>query len=133
MPVEGVSAVISGLEGWVKGTQDNVVKAAFEIAMLLEAYAKDHHPWQDRTGDTRQSIQGTVAEISDEMVLILLSAGMNYDVFLELARGGKWAWLWPAVIANQRKILGILRRNLGSGQYSARQIIAPLDTAGVGD
>jgi hypothetical protein len=122
MPVEGMAAVLMGLDGYVKGTQANVIAAGNEIADLLEAYAKDNHPWKDETGDTRESIRATIVEMNDKFVDVLLTAGTPYSVFLELAHSGKWAWLWPAVLANRKNIMDILQRNLDSSNYRAQQV-----------
>lgn len=123
MPIEGMAGVLLGLDGYVKGTQEGVAAAAQEIADMLETYAKENHPWIDQSGDTRASIHAVVAIPSETVVDVLLMAGMDYDVFLELAHGGKWAWLWPAVVANRQNILNILQRTLsGGGSYRAQQV-----------
>lgn len=111
--------------------------AADEVAHLLENYAKEHHGttpreagyirrpgragkvwreggigWGDVTGATQTSITGSSEKLYNDVYRVVLSAGMSYDVFLELARNGKWAWLWPAVEANQDNIRAILARHL---------------------
>ena len=81
-----------------------VAVAMGEIAALLESYAKANHPWKDDTGATATSIRGFISEVTPITITATLSAGMEYDVFLELARDGKWAWLWPAIEANMDTI-----------------------------
>lgn len=89
-----------------------VVKAGHEIGHLLANYAKTHHPWTPRTGNTDQSTSGDVVEITREYVLVALSAGMSYDVFLELAKQGRWAWLWPTIVACEADIKQSLQMNM---------------------
>ena len=109
-----VEAVLQKLSAWAVGTRRKAMNAAQEIAQLLEDYAREEHAWQDETGDTRASTRGEVIEAAEE-IAVRLSAGMPYDKFLELAHDGKWAWLWPAMIANEDRIMEILKRHLQGG------------------
>ena len=120
--VEGEQLVLQGLEGYIKGLRKAAEDAAGEIAALLESYAKTHHPWTPRTGATDASTRGFVAENSEKLILIVLTAGMDYDKFLELAHGGKWAWLWPAVIDNKTRIKQILQKRMGRRNVRVRRI-----------
>ncbi len=110
--LEGLAVVFDHLDAYVEGLRENALIAAGEIAAVLEAYAKREHPWTTRSGATAASILGTVIEGQD-VIDIYLSAGMDYDVFLELAHSGRWAWLWPAIEANKELIRTILVRRLG--------------------
>lgn len=69
--------------------------------------------WGDVTSATQQSTVGGVSQVTSEFVMVALTAGMDYDVLLEKAREGRWAWLWPAVIANENEMKSILARHLG--------------------
>lgn len=65
-------------------------------AAQMERHAKDHAPWQDRTGLARTSIQGA-CERREYGVRITLSGGVYYAVYLEYAMGKRWAILWPTI------------------------------------
>lgn len=104
-PISGLSDVFAGLDQYLQQFEDGVEDAADAIAAALEGYAKTHHLWGNPysegytpTGHTNQSTRATVFMRTREYAMIALSAGMDYDVFLELARKGKWAWLYPAVM-----------------------------------
>lgn len=86
--------------------------AAQRIAARLEQHAKEHHKWQRDTGMTDATTRGEIAEATRDHILIALSAGMDYDVFLELAKEGKWAWLWPTMVEMEGEIMQILRKEL---------------------
>lgn len=103
-----MNEVFAGLDGYLEQFEDGVLEAAEVIATVLQEYAKAHHLWQPRTGDTTRSTRGRVAMQTREYVLISLTAGMDYDVMLELARNGKWAWLYPAVMALREEIVRIM-------------------------
>ena len=85
-PITGLSDVFAGLDGYLEQFKDGVLEAAEVIATALQEYAKTHHLWTPRTGDTTRSTRGRVAMQTREYVLISLTAGMDYDVMLELAR-----------------------------------------------
>ncbi len=110
--VTGVDVVMRGLDAWAKGTRAAAVAAATEIAAMLETYAKGHHPWKPDTGQTDATTKGTVVDAQSDLIVIILSAGTEWSKFLELARAGKFAWLWPAVIENQERIRAILKKHL---------------------
>lgn len=70
----------------------------------LEAEAKSNAKWEDRTGNARQTIKGFgLVEGGDYS--IVLRGGMEYSVWLELARGKKYAILFPTIQKNQSAIL----------------------------
>ena len=98
--LRGLDQVQRNLDLYYQGTLRKAAVAMEEIAKLLEGYAKVNHPWKDQTTNTATSIEGFISEATPLTITATLSAGMEYDVFLELARGGKWAWLWPAIEAN---------------------------------
>lgn len=135
--VAGIETIVKNLEALEGRFLEATVKAAEEIAHFLANDAKVNHGdtpraagwvypgggikrrWRpagkgygDVTGHTTQSISGDVVEITREYVMLALSAGMDYDVFLEKARQGKWAFLWPAVTRNRDVIEGIWARHL---------------------
>ncbi len=108
--------------------------ACEEVAQLLERYAITHHEWQVRTQGTNLTTRGSWDELADDLYEVVLSAGMDYDVYLELAgpnrgdyaehlgslphnslgsySGGKYAWLWPTIAANQKAIIETFVRHL---------------------
>lgn len=124
--LEGMTVVLDHLDAYVEGLGTSAQAAAREIGQLLANYAKANHPWQDRTSNTNNSIMGTDSGGAQEyapgdgVIDIYLSAGMDYDIFLELAHEGKWAWLWPAIEANQGGMRQILVRHLGNARLEAK-------------
>lgn len=138
MPEEdsGINNVLGNLDAYLAEVRGRRRRAAEKIAIVLETYAKAHHGdipqpartvyprpgmpvkrpagigWMDVTGNTQSSTHGTVSRDLVTFVEVALHAGMPYDVFLETARNGRWAWLWPAVVANQDRILTIFATEL---------------------
>jgi hypothetical protein len=116
--VNGIDTVVGNLEIFAESLRQRAWEAADEIGFLLESYAKGDHPWKPETGATDASTRHDVVDAGGDIIEIYLSAGMDYDVFLELARGGKWAWLWPSVEANKDNIQKILVKRLGNGRVA---------------
>lgn len=112
MSVGGFREVEANLEKLEADIHRRTVEAGDEIGHYLANYAKTHHPWTPRTGLTDVSTVGGVYKETREYVQVVLSAGMSYDVFLELAMEGRWSWLLPAVEASQAQIMSILERHL---------------------
>jgi hypothetical protein len=95
-----------------------------EIASLLGSYARAHHPWTPQTGNTDTSTRAAIVKADETEIVVALTAGMDYDVFLELAREGRWSWLWPAMLDNQERILQILIKRGVEGMASIRESAA---------
>ena len=112
MDVVGMAEVERNTALYLAAVQKAMRDAGEEIASLLANHAKSNHPWMPRTGATDVSTKGTVIESTAEFVTIALTAGMTYDVFLELAHQGKWAWLGPTVEAVKPQMLQSLARHL---------------------
>lgn len=56
----------------------------------IENYAKDNAPWDDRTANARQSLYSLVDDGNGRLI-IYLSHGVEYGVWLELKYQGKYA------------------------------------------
>jgi len=69
----------------------------------LEGYAKVHAPWTDRTGHARQGLHGGV-DIRGEQLVLYLSHGVEYGIWLELKNEGKYAIVRPTVDAHLSRI-----------------------------
>ena len=112
--LRGVEQVQKNLDVVAQQVYKRAMRAMEEMAALLENYAKTHHDWKPQTGATDVSTKATV-EAAGDFITIYLSAGMDYDVFLELAREGKWSWLFPAVEAYEDVIRAKLESIFGTG------------------
>ncbi len=63
----------------------------------IEAWMKSNAPWTDRTGNARQTLNTEVDDLAGSAVEIRLAHGMEYGIYLELAHGGNWAIIGPAI------------------------------------
>lgn len=86
------------LSDWyIAAIRRGVYQIARRRAPEIEAWMKDNAPWTDRTGNARQTLTAEAEEVSLDMVSIILAHGMDYGIWLELAHGGAWAIIGPAL------------------------------------
>lgn len=114
MPLEGMDSVLQNLASLKQRLREAAASASEEIAALLEAYAKTNAPFTDQTGNLRQSISGSAQQTAKDVYTIILAAGMNYGMFVELLHEQKYAFLWPAVSENTARIQQIWAERIGA-------------------
>lgn len=112
MSVTGMDQVLANLQNWQREIERRAGQAMEEIVASLEGWAKAEHAYTDRTGNLTSSIRGEITEASAALVRGVLTAGMDYAVFVNAVKDGKWAFLWPVIEAHKDDILAILKRRL---------------------
>lgn len=112
MPTSGVDIVQFRLAEITRQIQQNAETAMAEVMAALEGWAKSEHSYNDRTSNTTNSIKGEVAEATALIVRGVLSAGMDYDIWLELCHDGRWAFLWPTIEKHKDDILAIIEARM---------------------
>lgn len=75
---------------------------------LIAYYARTEHLYTRRTGLTEQTTEGGLYEATAAKVVGIVSAQMSYDQFLEAAREGRWAFLWPALMEHQDEVIALI-------------------------
>lgn len=65
-------------------------------ANQIEAYMKEHRKWTDRTGDAKTLLNTRVISNQKE-ITIVLSHGVNYGIWLELAHEENYAVIKPTI------------------------------------
>lgn len=94
----GGDEVIRNLQDWAERRRAAVVALAEEWAGTVEGRAKENASWKDRTANARNGLRGETVVKRDE-VLIALAHSVDYGIFLELARDGRYAILKPTLDA----------------------------------
>lgn len=112
MSLEGLAGVQAALAAAVAKMHAEAAEAADESALLLETYAKRTAPFKDVTGLLRGSIKGRPEEIPGVGWRIYLFANKTYAPFVELRHGGRFAFIWPTVVEQQKNVISIFRRRL---------------------
>ena len=112
--LEGLDTVLGNWDKQCDRWQTKSAEAIEQITTAMEGWAKSEHSYTDRTSNNTNSIRGFVAEASPTIIRGVLTAGMSYSVFLELARDSKWAFLLPVVTRHRADIIKILKQALGA-------------------
>ena len=71
-------------------------RIAYDRAEDMENWAKENAPWTDRTGDARERLHATVEE-TGPIGTIVLAHGVDYGLWLEIANGGRFSAIAPAI------------------------------------
>ena len=90
-----------------------VRRVADYFAPILETAAKKGAIWVDRTSNARQTLRAWVDELANDTVMLYLSHGMWYGVFLEAKYAGRYAIIWPTLQAHIEPIMQMLKGIFG--------------------
>lgn len=82
------------------------------FAAKIEAYAKTHAPWTDRTGNARQGLFARAYRVASS-VIIVLSHKMSYGIWLEVAHSGKYAIILKTLERHYGEVLRGYRQLVG--------------------
>lgn len=93
-------------------------RIAYEQAEAMEQYAKANAPWTDRTGDARERLHATVEE-TGPIGTIVLSHGVPYGLWLEIANGGRYAIIAPTIDVFGPRVMRSLQNMINLG-HAAR-------------
>lgn len=86
----------AGMDAYLAGVRQSIMLIAQRRAPEIEEWMKKNAKWEDQTGNARQTLH-TEVRVMAEQVVIVLSHGMDYGIFLELANGGRYATIGPAL------------------------------------
>jgi hypothetical protein len=109
MKWEGVQEFNQGFEDYERRLNQAVYQVGQYWAAVFEAYAKEHGPWGDVTGNARQSLHAFVEQLSGDTVRIYLSGGVFYQIWLETKWQGKYAIIWPTIERHLEEIRQMLQ------------------------
>lgn len=110
---EGAQSFYQGFPEHGHQVKGAVRQVGMYWAAVFEAYAKEHGPWEDQTGNARQSLHSFVEELAGDTVRIYLSGGVFYQIWLEIKWQGKYAIIWPTIERHLEEIRLMLQRIFG--------------------
>lgn len=101
------SNIFDGIVVWFDGPEwDDVAKEEFETARgQVENYARNHAPWEDRTGDARAGLTTDVYE-NDGSVFLELAHTVEYGLWLEIIQNGRFAIILPTLEVMAPQVMG---------------------------
>jgi hypothetical protein len=91
------------------------MSVAYQLAQFyapqIEAWMKENAPWTDRTGNARQGLY-TAVEKTEKQVVLILSHGVLYGIFLEWANAGSYSIIpatldtwFPRLLADLKRVI----------------------------
>ena len=101
--------VLRNLDMWKELKKAGVTAVAMNTAKEAEAKAKQDAPWQDRSGNARQTLKGTSGWEGDT-IKIILSHSMEYGPYLEICNDGKYAILEKTLNSFREELHNNLKR-----------------------
>jgi hypothetical protein len=107
--IKGVDAIKLNLDKLDDLIKDKCGKALEYTIDYAENEAKKNAPWEDRTGNARNSILGIVWPEENNSLIASLSIGMFYGLYLELSYQGKYKIVWPTILNARPMVLRLLR------------------------
>lgn len=110
--MNGLANVLRNIDNFANLAMYILWLVAQEHAVDMEAYAKAHAPWTDRTGDARKTLKGT-AQQDAISTAIQIAHGMPYGEYLEHANSGKFAILWPTIQNEYAQFIGDIEALFG--------------------
>jgi len=100
----GADEVIRNLDAWFERTEAALHALGEHYGAKMEAEAKQEARWQDRTGDARRGMFGSV-EQREAAMLVRLAHSEQHGVYLEMAMQGRFSIIEPTVKRNAPNLI----------------------------
>lgn len=104
-----VDTLFKGLAQFQFKMEDAIIDRLVDVADELVAYMQANAPWQDRTGRARAGLSSEVYAQDDEMGITLFDTE-DYEIWLELRWGGRYAIIIPTMEQQGNKVLDKIQR-----------------------
>ncbi len=86
-----------------------VLMYASTKAIQIESEMKAERPWRDRTNMAKARLNTKVSRPQSNIVRITLSHGVDYGIWLELAKEKKYAIIAPTIKKESPKVISDLK------------------------
>lgn len=98
--ISGMNEVAAGIKKYGDNVVEEIVTVAGKVQALVVNYAKQHHPYTDRTTNLTQSIQEGPITVSAKKIEAVVEARMEYASFVEFgtSRSHAYPFMLPAVL-----------------------------------
>lgn len=111
---EGLDAVLTLPVRFEEAINTGIATTVREVADEMTAYAKEHAPWEDRSGDARSGLKAVpVTDVLHGSYSIFLGYDVYYGIYLETANGGALAIVRPTVERFAFVLQGRVRDRIG--------------------
>lgn len=94
---EGLDNMANRINVYERRIMQIIKQVAQEWQGILEPYMKENAPWDDQSGNARQTLHAFVEELSNDTVRLYLAHGVEYGLHLETRFAGRYAIIWPTI------------------------------------
>lgn len=91
--MKGFDALLRNVKKLTVDMEEAAIDVAKNTAPLMDAYAKEHRKWTDRTGHARQGLVGSYHYVPKLFIGCRIYSKVDYAYWLEVIQGGKFAIL----------------------------------------
>ena len=112
--MSGLPGVLGNLNKWAVEKKVGLEGLGRVGATNMQNYARKNRLWKDQTGDARRELHGGSFWQNPFMLIIFMAHGVEYGIFLELAKDGKYAILEPTVNKYSKEIYENAKRIMGA-------------------
>lgn len=99
-----ISSIVEGLKQLRLKTEAAILTYGNTQATKLESYAKQNAPWTDRTGDARRRLSCKCEKV-DSGIRLTLSHGVDYGLWLEIAKEKRYAIIEPTIRLKSQDVM----------------------------
>lgn len=103
------------VENYTKAVFLSGRRVAAARAAEMENWAKANAPWQDRTGNARAGLNAITKDSPGVIAEIVISHGVDYGIWLEIANGGRYAIIAKTIDAFGPRLMQDVQRIMNLG------------------
>jgi len=107
-----VSHILRGLDRFEQYAQDKLKAACKQTAREMEEHAKEHAPWQDRTGAARAGLTGSWG-LNQYVYYIKLAHSVRYGIYLEMYNEKRFEILAPTLRQYENRVWEVYKELMG--------------------
>jgi hypothetical protein len=108
-----IDATLLELKGVEKTMKEALRVVCDAAAKKMETWAKENHPWQNRTGNAEQKLHGEGYWENDTNLTCAVMHCVDYGVWLELAHAKRFAVLEDAIESHKDELLAQYKKIVG--------------------
>jgi len=109
---KNVEAVVINLKKFDRTRIDRVAKAVRMTMDVVARYAKKTHPYDDKSQNLTKSISSGKLEVNTNDITGLVTANTEYAEYVERRWNGRFAYLGPALKANESYFHKLVKKAL---------------------
>lgn len=118
----GINDLLKNINVLQDAVVTSVTAGVAAVSVDVANYAKENHPFANRTGNLEASIHPLPVEQSGDVITGTVKAGMEYAAFVEFgtARSAPYPYMQPALEANRDNAIETLAKATDRAKQSLK-------------